>query len=79
MTERTPLQIIEHLIDEFYEVEDEFAQALGVAYIDPRIHLKNLNRYTEAGQVEEELDMKFQQIYNDLSNGICLLRDRNQS
>ena len=65
---RTPLQIIEGLIDEFYEVEDEFAQALGVAYVDPRIHLKNLHPYTAAGQVEEELDVKFQRIYSDLSN-----------
>ena len=68
MTERTPLQIIEHLIDEFYEVEDEFAQALGTAPIDVRTNTYNLNRYTRAGQLEEELEQKFQSIYNDLSS-----------
>ena len=79
MTERTPLEIIEHLIDEFYEVEDEFAQSLGTAFIDPRIHLKNLYRYTSAGQVEEELEQKFQSIYNSLSNLMYEIKDLEES
>ena len=73
--DRTPLQIIEHLIDEFYEVEDEFAQTLGVAPIDIRINQYNLNRYTHSGQLEEELEQKFQAIYNDLSNLMYEIKD----
>jgi hypothetical protein len=72
---KTPLQIIEHLIDQFYAVEDQFAQSLGVAPVDIRTNTYNLNRYTYAGQLEEELEQKFQAIYNDLSNLMWEIKD----
>ena len=71
----TPLKILEDLIDHFYEVEDDFAQAPGVAPIDVRINQYNLNRYTTSGQLEEELEQKFQSIYNDLSNLMWEIKD----
>ena len=80
----TPLKILEDLIDHFYEVEDQFAQSLGTAPVDIRtiltttpIHTANLNRYTTAGQLErlEELEQKFQAIYNDLSNLMYEIKD----
>ena len=72
---KTPLKILEDLIDHFYEVEDQFAQSLGTAPVDIRTRTYNLNRYTTAGQLEEELEQKFQAIYNDLSNLMYEIKD----
>ena len=62
-----PLEVMETLIDAFYEAEHELELLFGYTPIDPRLGPTVNLPYFETQECEEVYE-RFQRCYNDLSN-----------